>query len=166
MRRLKIGFSVCDMRDLAANHSGDFDIVLSGDNCLPHLLSNDEILKALRSMYQQLRPGGGCIITVRDYDQEARGRGIIKPFGLRDIDNMRYLVWQVWDFEGDHYNFDMYFLAHDRDSGEIVTHIMQSRYYAVPTDTLLALMAEAGFINIQRLDDAFFQPVLIGTKPK
>jgi hypothetical protein len=44
-------------------------------------------------------------------------------------------------------------------------HVMRSVYYAVSIATLTMLMARAGFENVRRLDDAFFQPVLVGVRP-
>ena len=43
-RSLNISFSVCDMRQISAHHGAGFDVVLSGDNSLPHLLCDEEIL--------------------------------------------------------------------------------------------------------------------------
>jgi hypothetical protein len=42
--------------------------------------------------------------------------------------------------------------------------MMRSRYYAISPNKLLTLMEEAGFAAVKRLDDGFYQPVLIGTK--
>jgi hypothetical protein len=43
---------------------------------------------------------------------------------------------------------------------------MRGRYYAVTTHTLIRLMQEAGFVEVQRLDGRFFQPVIVGTRRK
>jgi hypothetical protein len=40
--------------------------------------------------------------------------------------------------------------------------VVRSRYYAVGTGTLSALMEQAGFGNVHRLDGRFYQPVLLG----
>lgn len=77
-RGVKISFSVCDMRHAYEHHRRQFDLVISCDNSIPHLLTNDDILLALSQIYQCTRPGGGCILTVRDYDNEERGPGIVK----------------------------------------------------------------------------------------
>ncbi|SDJ88661.1 class I SAM-dependent methyltransferase [Microbulbifer yueqingensis] len=163
-RGLDIRFSVCDMRKVEAHHPAEFDVVISADNSLPHLLTDSEIRQALKGMYSRLRPGGGCIITMRDYDQAERGRGLVKPYGVRESGGTRYLVWQVWGFEGDHYDLSMYFVADDMKSAAVKTHVMRSRYYAVSPDAVVELMRVAGFSEVQRLDGAFFQPVLVGRK--
>ena len=163
-RRLDISFSVCDMRQVVAHHGGDFDIVLSGDNSLPHLLCDEEIWLALRAMHGCLRPGGGCAISIRDYDKEDRGKGIVKPYGIREEDGKRYLIWQVWDFEGEEYALSMYFIEDDKESAAAKIHVMRSRYYAISPSHLLALMERTGFDDVKRLDGVYFQPVLVGTR--
>ena len=166
-RNLRISFSVCDMRALRSHHGGGFDVVICAGNAIPHLLSDSEILLALREMVACLRPGGGCILTTRQYDQEARGEGIFKPFGVREEGDKRDTIFQVWDFEGEQYAFSMYFIEEDRRSGATETHVMRSRYYAISPDRLLELMEEAGFEDAKRLDDRFSPPaILVGSKPE
>jgi len=164
-RGLVIEFSICDMRNAFGCHGTGFDVVLSADNAIAHLLDDADILRALESMHACLRPGGGCLITVRDYDQERRGTNIVKPYGVRTEDGKRYLLLQVWDFAGELYDLTLYVIEEDLATGVATTHTMRSRYYAIGTDRLLALMRQAGFERVQRLDDVFLQPVLVGTRP-
>lgn len=117
-----------------------------------------------QQMYQCTRRGGGCLLTVRDYDQEERGSGVVKLYGLREDKGTRFLIFQVWDFVGDIYDLSMYFIADDHRSSVPETQVMRSKYYAIGTDQLLGLMLEAGFRAVERLDGVFFQPVLVGTK--
>jgi hypothetical protein len=39
------------------------------------------------------------------------------------------------------------------------------RAHAISTDKLCALMREAGYADVQRIDGAYFQPVLLATRP-
>lgn len=160
---LQIDFSVGDMRTLAEYHPQKFDLVMACDNAIPHLLSDEEILGAFRQFFECTRPGGGVLITVRDYDREQKGGTQVKPYGVRVEAGKRYLVFQVWDFEGDQYEATMYFVEDDRIS-EPVTRVMHSQYYAVGSGKLIELMEQAGFAQVQRLDEAFFQPVIIAKK--
>lgn len=164
-RGVRIDFSVCDMRQAHRHHGTGFDVVVSGDNSLPHLLTDGEIAEALRAMHACLAPGGGCIITVRDYEAEARGKNIVKPYGIRVEDGKRYLLFQVWDFEGEHYDLAFFFVEENLSSGEAKTRVMRSRYYAISTDRLCGLMRKAGFEDVRRIDGIFYQPVLVGTRP-
>ena len=163
-RGLTVTFSACDMREIESHHPNGFDVVLSADNSIPHLLSDEEILHTLKGMHSRLRPGGGCIITLRDYDQTERGRGIVKPYGIREVDGTRYVIWQIWDFDGDQYALSMYFVEDNLRHSVARTHVMRSRYYAISVQSVLVLMRKAGFGELERLDDVFFQPVLVGRK--
>ena len=164
-RHLTVSFSVCDMREAHSQHGARFDIAVCADNSLPHLLSDDQILAALKQMHDCIEPAGGCIITVRDYDREARGNSIVKPYGVRFEDGKRYLLFQVWDFEEQRCKITFFFVQEDLSTKEVKTYTMRSEYYAVSITRLMALMADVGFERVRRLDDAFYQPVLIGTKP-
>jgi len=164
-RKHDIAFSVCDMREAFAKHGGGFDLVISCDNSVPHLLSDGEISEALGQMFACLRPGGGCVITVRDYDLEPRGTNIVKPMRALTRDGVRYIAFQVWDFEGDIYDLTMFFVDENLATRVVSTQAMRSRYYAIGTSRLLALMQEAGFADTARVDGAFYQPVLVGAKP-
>jgi len=101
-RNQRIAFSVCDMCSAHAHHGGGFDLVISRDNSVPHLLSDEDVLLALKQMHACLRPGGGCLLSVRDYDKEPRGTNIVMPYGARIEDGKRYVAFQVWDFSGEH----------------------------------------------------------------
>jgi SAM-dependent methyltransferase len=163
-RGAAIDFSVCDMRAARTYHGRQFDVVISADNSITHLLNDDDLLLALRQVHDCTRPGGGCLLTVRDYDREERGTGLIKPYGVREEGDQRYVIFQVWDFVGPIYDMAMYFVVDDRTSDLLVTHVLRTRYNAVGTDHLLALMRQAGFIATERLDGRFYQPVLVGTR--
>lgn len=162
-RGLSIALSVCDVRHAHAHHGSEFDVVVSCDNSLPHLLTDQDLLLALKQMAACLRAGGGCLITVRDYEREDRGRNLVKPYGVRVENGYRYLLFQVWDFEGEHYDLTFFFVVENLATQEVKTHAMRSRYYAVSTNKLCDLMREAGLQNVRRLDGVFYQPVLVGT---
>jgi SAM-dependent methyltransferase len=165
-RQIAIDFSVCDMREAFDHHRRRFDVVISCDNSITHLLSDDDLLLALRQLHECTRPGGGCLLTVRDYDREARGKGLIKPYGVRRQEADRCVIFQVWDFDGDQYDMAMYFVVDDGTAGPLKTHVMRTRYNAIGTGRLLELMTEAGFRSVERLDGVFYQPLLVGTRER
>lgn len=162
-----LALSVCDVRQAHGHHGAGFGVVISADNSLPHLLSDQDLLLALEQMRACLAPGGGCIVTLRDYAREERGRHLVKPYGVRVEDGRRYLLFQVWDFDadGERYDLGFYFVEEDLHTRQVRTHVMRSRYYALSTDRLCELMRAAGFLQVRRIDDAFYQPVLVGTQP-
>lgn len=165
LRGLTVDFSVADMRQAYVHHGRQFDIVLSADNAVPHLLSDDEILGTFKQFFKCCKPGGGCVVTVRDYENEDLSSGRVIPYGLRVEHGIRYLVFQVWEFDGPIYELSMYFVQDDRAS-ECKTHVIRTKYYAIGARELMELMGQAGFEQVQKIDKVYFQPVIIGTRKR
>ena len=163
-RGLNIEFSLADMREIFEHYCRTFDMVMACDNSIPHLLTDAEIYKAFEQFYQSTKEGGGCIISVRDYAAEEETGVQVKPYGIRYENGIRYLIFQVWEFEGKTYELDMYFIE-DSGGANCKTQVMRSKYYAVTIEKLVELMSEAGYKEVQRVDGRYFQPVIIGTKP-
>jgi hypothetical protein len=55
----------------------------------------------------------------------------------------------------------MYFVE---ESDPPKVHVGRSRYYVVSPKRVMTLMEEAGLRGIKRLDEVYYQPVLIGHK--
>ena len=162
-RNLSVTFSVADMRCSFEHHQRQFDVVISCDNSVPHLLSDEDIFTAFQQFYDSIRPGGGCIISVRDYEKEDFTKQQVKPYGIREVDGIRWLIWQVWDPHPPTYDVTFYFVE-DRGGSECRTNIMRSKYYAVSIPLLMEMMEDASFDDVHRMDDRFFQPIIVGTK--
>jgi SAM-dependent methyltransferase len=162
-RGMSVAFSVADMRKAHDHHGKEFDVVLSADNSVPHLLTDEDILAAFRQFHACTRPGGGCIVTVRDYEKEDLSKQQVKPYGIREEDGARWFAWQVWDPHPPTYDVTMY-LIEDRGASDCKTHAMRATYYAVGIPRLIELMTKAGFRDVHRLDDKFFQPMIMGTR--
>jgi SAM-dependent methyltransferase len=162
-RNLSLSFSVADMRSAYDHHADQFDIIIACDNAVPHLLTNEEILIAFRQFFKCTKPGGGCIISVRDYENEEKTDQTYKVYGSRYENGMTYLIFQKWDWEGEYYNFSLYFIEDDGKS-HCQTHVMRSRYYAIGTNKLIELMISAGYQDVKRHDEVFFQPIITGTR--
>ena len=160
-RGLDLSTAVADLRTLSQRH-GQFDLVLACDNALPHLLSDAELLQAVRECYACVRPGGGCLFSVRDYAEPGSGSEV-HGYGVRPVADGRAIVFQVWDWAGRHYDLSI-FTVIERSGAPPETHVFRSRYYAVPPARILELMTLAGLEKVRRVE-GFVQPVLVGTKP-
>jgi SAM-dependent methyltransferase len=163
-RGLRAEASVDDIRTLARAEDQSFSAVIACDNSIPHMLSDGEILEAFRSCLRCLLPGGVAMFSVRDYAIIERRSPDVRPYGLRYADGNRHLAVQVWEWDEDQYDLRMY-LTCESASGTCDTRVLRTRYYAVSIARLLELMAEAGFVDVQRRDDVLFQPTLIGARP-
>lgn len=162
-RNVKIDFFVSDMRQISEVQQHRFDIVLSADNSIPHLLSDKEILSAFQQLYRCCKVGGGCLVSVRDYEKEDDHDKKMIPYGIREWDGKRFYIFQVRDYEGLIYDVSMFFIEDD-GVGKPKTHVMRTKYYAIRIDQLTALMELAGFMDVKRLDDVYFQPIIVGSK--
>lgn len=163
-RGLSIAFDVVDMRKAFDHFGRTFDIVIACDNAVAHLLTDDDLVSALSQMRASTRPGGACLVSCRDYAAEPKAGSQLKPYGVRVENGVRYVLWQVWDFtDGDCYNGDFYFVEDDGSEPRVT--VMRSTYRAIGLDKLIAMMSVAGFVNICRYDDRFFQPIVVGTRP-
>jgi SAM-dependent methyltransferase len=159
-RGLALVTAVADLRSLSRSF-GDLDLVLACDNALPHLLSDDEILHALRECYGCVRPGGGCLFSMRDYAEPGTGTEVHAPV-VRVLTEGRAILFQIWDWQGQHYDLSIYIVEeHAREAPQ--TRVFRGRYYAVAPARILELMREAGFENVRRVD-GFVQPVLVGSR--
>src|SRR5260370_10145499 len=95
-----VSFGVCDFRDLSSV-DGLFDVVMSCDNAIPHMLTDDDVHRVFAAMHAKLRRGGLIVISVRDYDKEMTER---RPTGVpvthagpppRDV--LRLWAWHTPD---------------------------------------------------------------------
>lgn len=164
-RGLSIDFKVADMRELSQTYNEQFDIILSADNSVPHLLGDVELLKAFREFYAITKPGGGFLITVRDYakiNPEGREEMLV-PRHAHHIANTTLVLFDHWEFGGEHYNLNTY-IVEDTGGEAAKVMVLRSRYYCVPTERLRDLLLEAGFCDVKILNDGFYQPVLVGRK--
>jgi SAM-dependent methyltransferase len=155
---------VDDLRTLSCTASKSMAAVIACDNSIPHLLSDAEILQAFRSCYRCLQQGGVAVFSVRDYAAIERINPDVRPYGLRYEAESRFLAVQVWEWDNDEYDLRVY-LTSESPAGICDTQVLRSRYYAVTIKRLLSLLTEAGFVDVERQDDVFFQPILLGHRP-
>jgi SAM-dependent methyltransferase len=162
VRGVSIDADVADMRHLAKSVSRRFDVVLAFDNSIPHLLTDADIGAALTEFRQVLRPGGLGLCSVRDYDAVERGVPATHSYGERRRGNELFRLRQEWTWEGAaHYQVTL-IVEKDTPTGSINVLRTSTRYYAVSIPRLLELMVKAGFSDCRRIDDMFYQPILIG----
>jgi SAM-dependent methyltransferase len=163
VRGLRLPAVVADFRALAAA-TECADVVLIADNALPHLDTEADIALALRECFRCTRPGGGCLISLRDYGPPPpAGTVETRPYGERSWNGRRYDVRQAWTWRGPRY--DVSFEITPLDGAGRAT-VLTTSYLAIPVGHVGALMSQAGFHDVQRIDGRFFQPIVAGTRPR
>ena len=157
-----IAFAACDFRDLKPVQ-GAFDAVISCDNAIPHLLTDEDLSLAFRAMRSKLRPGGLLVISVRDYDEALVDRPATATPQINPGPPRKVLVrLQDWD-SSDSPMYTVHFLVLSEGlAGWTVAH-HSSRYRAVGRATLTRTAEDVGFTQVtwySGKDVGFHQPVM------
>lgn len=161
-----IHFATADFTQLETNVDGTFDIVMACDNALPHLLTDETMELALKSIASKINPGGLFLASIRDYDALLTTRpGSTLPV-VKDNSGQRSIAFQVWDWIAP----DIYTVNHFTLKGQdenYITHLRQTTYRAYQRATLSLLLTTCGFKEIQWLlpdDSGYYQPIVIAYK--
>jgi ubiquinone/menaquinone biosynthesis C-methylase UbiE len=162
-RHLSLSCVVADFRALPLR-AACVDVVIVCDNALPHLETPDDIETALVECFRCARPGGGCLVSMRDYGPPPpSGTVEVRPYGERAWAGRRYHLRQVWGWRGERY--DVSFEITPADSIDEGATVLKTSYLAIPVTQVAELMSAIGFQGVHRVDGRFFQPVLVGTRP-
>jgi len=157
-----VSFGITDFRDLGSV-SGDFDVVLSCDNALPHLLDDAGLAKALRAMGTKLRPGGLLVVSIRDYDQALVDRPATAPPLLVAGPPRRIVVrFHDWDGPDSPLYTVRFFILTEAETGWTLAH-HSGRYRAITRADFTRAAEAAGFTDVAWLSGeqaGFHQPVM------
>ena len=161
-RGLTIDTAQADMRTVATTISEPFDAVVSFDNSVSHLQTDEDILSAFRSFHSCLRSGGVCLLSVRDYDRVERGKDLVQAYGVRWREGTRYLPLQAWHWvSATHCDVTFYIIVEEQSARLFQ---VTTRNYAISTSRLLELLGQAGFAKCERLDETIYQPIIAASR--
>jgi SAM-dependent methyltransferase len=159
---------VADMRTLDTQVPGRFDVVLSFDNAVPHLLTDEDLDAAARAMASRLVPGGLLAVSLRDYEALRTQRPRFDSERVIDGPEGRRILFQVWDWDADGRGYQVnQFLLRAGDGGwRVAQH--SGRYRALLRAELDAALARAGFTDLRwHAPEAsgFYQPIVTARRP-
>lgn len=158
-----LSLDVADMRTLAQEVTGTFDVVIACDNALPHLLTDADLRLAAANIATKLRPGGLFLASIRDYDHLAQARPESETPRVLDGPDGRRISFQVWDwaFDGETYQVHQ-FLLRQRGDGWRTDHFETPYRALLRADLDLALRA-AGFERTRWHEpdaSGYYQPIV------
>jgi SAM-dependent methyltransferase len=162
-RSLSIQFEVADMRDLSSLPATEFDLVLAADNALPHLINEQDLLRAVQQIAGKLRPGGLFLGSIRDYDQIVEQHPAMPPPAFFQDGVHRRIYHQVWDWTSDRQYTVHLYITQEARAGWTCRHFV-SVYRAVLRQELTAVLHQAGFVELRWLmpaDSGFYQPLVL-----
>lgn len=161
-----ITFVCTDFLGLPHAVVGAYDAVITKGNALPHLLTDDEIIQALRNFYQLLRPGGTVLIGMRDYDFLLEDRARFVPRQLHTDDPQQdYILFDVWDWDDGPpvtVTFNTFIVSGKGEQYSVTKHPVT--YRALRREELETMLMQAGFVDL-KTESQGWEIVVIGRKP-
>ncbi len=145
---------------------GPFDAVITKGNALPHLLTDPEILQALRNFYKLLRPGGMLVIGMRDYDIMLEDRPTFMPRQVHTEDpSSDYILFDLWEWhdgEPTLVTFNTFIVSGKGDRYTAMKYPVT--YRALQQDELGAMLREVGFADV-KIETQGWEIVATATRP-
>ncbi|MFF2016809.1 class I SAM-dependent DNA methyltransferase [Paenibacillus sp. NPDC058177] len=164
-RGVNINFGVADFRSLDKDVSGSFDIVLSADNAIPHLLTDGDLNKAFENIHTKLNQNGLLVVTIRDYDALVQER--LTTTQPRVFDEGKRIVFQVWDWAGDGNTYTTNQFIVQEINGEWITKHNRTEYRALLREDINKALSATGFTAIEwhlPADSGYYQPIVTARK--
>lgn len=160
-RGLAVATIAADMRALPFDE-GSFDVVLSADNSLAHLLTEDEVRTAVGGMRRVMRDDGLLVLTAKDYGDTRQVRRQSTVPGVTDTVAGQVVTFQLWHWHSDDiYDLDHIQLVPDGETWQVRVRRATSRAWTL--EELAQLVRESGFAHVtwHSADEVhYFQPVL------
>ena len=154
---------VADFTRLPEQVEGTFECVLSCDNSVAHLHSDDDLARFAAGVAAKLAPDGLAIVSLRDYEalQADRIAGHPVRFGPGTIS---FQIWE-WDDDGRTYELRQFTLK-GRDE-DWQTTCRRTRLRALLRDDVCGALAAAGLAEVQwrtSAETGYYQPIVTARK--
>ena len=165
--RAKLTFGVADFRNMNKQVAGLFDIVITFDNALPHLINEDDLLITFENVQDKLKEDGLFLASIRDYDQLIIDRPQIMNPNVMDCEKERRIVFQVWDWENDsnNYTVNQFIVRNDNDNWNTTSR--STLYRAISKRELKTLLEKVGFSQViwhMPEETGYYQPIITAHK--
>ena len=162
-RGVSLPTAAADMRALPFTDN-TFDVVLTADNSVAHLLTPPALTTALTEMHRVLRPNGLLLLTVRDYDEIRAKHPTTTPPQLSEHKAGRAIAFQLWHWhpDGEHYDLEHFQLSPTgQDHWDV--RVRRATSWALTRAQLTEFATAAGFRDVQWTeppDSGYYQPIL------
>jgi glycine/sarcosine N-methyltransferase len=160
-RAVRLVVLVGDMTALPVRPSS-FDVVVSGDNAIAHLLTDHDLVAALTEMRRVLRPDGVLVLTLHTYEEPALSRHHVTDPHATTTPGGPAVSFQSWRWHPDaeHYDFENIQVLPDGDGWRMA--VERTTLRALSRVQLVDAACRAGFVAAawhEPAETGFFQPV-------
>ena len=162
--RVSLRFEQADFRALSDVFAGQFDIVIAMDNALPHMLTAEDLEKAVSSITERMRDGGLFVASIRDYDLMLQEKPAFSAPYVHKTEKGQRVLFQTWDWAGDNYRFIQYIID-DEETTQVSRFACE--YRATRREELTRLLADAGCREVvweMPEETGFYQPIVLAVK--
>ncbi len=162
--QVNIRFEQADFCALTKTFSEQFDIVICMDNALPHMLTKKDLNSAIKSIVNQMAPGGMFVASIRDYGALLLDKPPYSPPYIHKTENGQRVSFQTWHWNGDCYKLIQYIID-DRDALEASK--FECEYRATRRDELTELLLLNGCTYVEWKfpeKTGFYQPIVIAKR--
>lgn len=160
----EINFINADFRALSETFSEKFDIIIAMDNALPHMLSSEDLGKAVKSITNQIKDNGIFVGSIRDYDALLETKPPYSPPYIHKTPDGQRVSFQTWEWNDDRYILTQYIIE---DGKSLQISKFECEYRATRRDELSRLFVSNGCSNVEWLfseKTGFYQPVIVVRK--
>ncbi len=159
-----IHFEKADFCALSETFQQQFDIVITMDNALPHMLSSEALESAIKSITNQIVPNGIFVASIRDYDKLLEERPAYSAPYIHKTEQGQRVSFQTWDWIGDNYKFTQYIID---DEGEPQLYSFACEYRATRRKELTELLLKYGCSEVvwkMPEETGFYQPIVVARR--
>lgn len=164
----KLTFGVADFRTLSRDVDGTFEVVISCDNSLPHLLNDHDFAVAASNIFGKLKPGGIFIASIRDYDEmlKTKPSGMVPKRVQDQLGERIYTQAWTWSADTNQYEVELFLLLKSETGWK--TQSYKTEYRAIQREELSSFLKQAGFTNVEWSmpnNSSYYQPIVIAHRP-
>ena len=163
-QHVSIRFEHADFCALSDVFPEQFDIVIAMDNALPHMLTEEALNTAVKSIIGQVSKRGIFVASIRDYDSLLISKPPYSPPYIHKTDNGQRVSFQTWVWKDDNYQLVQYIID---DMETLQISKFECEYRAVRREELTGLLLSAGCGDVKWMspeETGFYQPIVVARK--
>lgn len=164
---VEIPFKAADFLTLGKQIKGTFDAVISFDNSLPHLLTDEDLLNAAENIGVKLNKNGLFMASIRDYDAIIKSKPSSTPVKAFNSSGVKHITFQTWEWPKSEpvYIMHMFMLKDNNGKWEVTENCV--KYRALERAELTEILEKAGFSSIlwhMPKESGYYQPIVTAHK--
>ncbi|MDR0436722.1 MAG: methyltransferase domain-containing protein [Bacteroidales bacterium] len=161
-RNLNIPYFQADCRELGKVFAIQFDAIISIDNSLSHLLSENDYIRAFESFYDRLHDGGIFIASFRDYDEIVKEKPVwaYAP-RVKKENETTFVTVRNFEWRDDICISHQYFI--ENNSGKVQLFYNTYQQWAITRKAISQIVSKTSFSKCLWLfseETLFYQPIL------